>query len=155
MMVREGLADGSVAGSLSTTGDVLRAAIQVIGLAENITIVSSFFLMIFPAAGLFVRRLRRGSRSDGGAAGGHRHLHGRQSPPSDRRGAARGDALVLHKGECEPSPGGESPAGDRNVQKEAAGHHRGWRSPAGYGDCAEGRSNRRLPAVRSRAEPMS
>ena len=48
MMVREGLADGSVAGSLSTTGDVLRAGIQVIGLAENITVVSSFFLMIFP-----------------------------------------------------------------------------------------------------------
>jgi len=48
MMVREGMADGSVAGSVSTTGDVLRAAIQVIGLAENITIVSSFFLMIFP-----------------------------------------------------------------------------------------------------------
>ena len=48
MMVREGLADGSVAGSLSTTGDVLRAAIQVIGLAENISIVSSFFLMVFP-----------------------------------------------------------------------------------------------------------
>jgi phosphate acetyltransferase len=48
MMVREGLADGSVAGSLSTTGDVLRAGIQVIGLAENITVVSSFFLMVFP-----------------------------------------------------------------------------------------------------------
>ena len=48
MMVRQGIADGSVAGSLSTTGDVLRAAIQVIGLAENITIVSSFFLMVFP-----------------------------------------------------------------------------------------------------------
>lgn len=48
MMVRKGLADGSVAGSISTTGDVLRAGIQVIGLAENITIVSSFFLMIFP-----------------------------------------------------------------------------------------------------------
>jgi phosphate acetyltransferase len=48
MMVREGLANGSVAGSLSTTGDVLRAAIQVIGLADNITIVSSFFLMVFP-----------------------------------------------------------------------------------------------------------
>jgi len=48
MMVREGLADGSVAGSLSTTGDVLRAGIQVIGLAENISIVSSFFLMVFP-----------------------------------------------------------------------------------------------------------
>jgi len=48
MMVREGLANGSVAGSISTTGDVLRAAIQVIGLAESITIVSSFFLMTFP-----------------------------------------------------------------------------------------------------------
>lgn len=48
MMVREGMADGSIAGSLSTTGDVLRAGIQVIGLAENITIVSSFFLMVFP-----------------------------------------------------------------------------------------------------------
>lgn len=48
MMVREGMASGSVAGSLSTTGDVLRAAIQVIGLADGISIVSSFFLMIFP-----------------------------------------------------------------------------------------------------------
>jgi phosphate acetyltransferase len=48
MMVKEGLADGSVAGSLSTTGDVLRAGIQVIGLADGISIVSSFFLMIFP-----------------------------------------------------------------------------------------------------------
>jgi len=48
MMVRQGIADGSVAGSLSTTGDVLRAGIQVIGVAEGISIVSSFFLMIFP-----------------------------------------------------------------------------------------------------------
>jgi phosphate acetyltransferase len=48
MMVREGLADGSVAGSISTTGEVLRAGIQIIGMAEGITIVSSFFLMLFP-----------------------------------------------------------------------------------------------------------
>jgi phosphate acetyltransferase len=48
MMVREGLANGSVAGSLSTTGDVLRAGIQIVGLPEGITVVSSFFLMIFP-----------------------------------------------------------------------------------------------------------
>jgi phosphate acetyltransferase len=48
MMVREGMADGSVAGSLSTTGDVLRAGIQVIGLKEGINIVSSFFLIVFP-----------------------------------------------------------------------------------------------------------
>lgn len=48
MMVREGAADGSVAGSLSTTGDVLRAAIQIIGMKEGISIVSSFFAMVFP-----------------------------------------------------------------------------------------------------------
>jgi phosphate acetyltransferase len=48
MMVREGMADGSVAGSLSTTGDVLRAGIQIVGLPEGIIVVSSFFLMIFP-----------------------------------------------------------------------------------------------------------
>ena len=48
MMVREGLADGSVAGSLSTTGDVIRAGLQVIGLAPGISVVSSFFLMVFP-----------------------------------------------------------------------------------------------------------
>ncbi|MFH0988523.1 MAG: phosphate acetyltransferase [bacterium] len=49
MMVRKGLADGSVAGSISTTADVLRAGIQVIGVAEGISIVSSFFLMVFPS----------------------------------------------------------------------------------------------------------
>ena len=48
MMVREGMADGSVAGSLSTTGDVLRAGIQIIGVADGISVVSSFFLMVFP-----------------------------------------------------------------------------------------------------------
>jgi len=49
MMVREGMADGSVAGSISTTADVLRAGIQVVGLKEGISIVSSFFLIVFPS----------------------------------------------------------------------------------------------------------
>lgn len=48
MMVHEGLADGSVAGSLSTTADVLRAGIQIVGLADGVSIASSFFLMVFP-----------------------------------------------------------------------------------------------------------
>lgn len=48
MMVREGMADGSVAGSLSTTADVLRAGIQVIGVKDGISVVSSFFLLVFP-----------------------------------------------------------------------------------------------------------
>ncbi len=48
MMVREGMADGSVAGSTAATGDVLRAAFQCVGMPEGISIVSSFFLMVFP-----------------------------------------------------------------------------------------------------------
>jgi phosphate acetyltransferase len=48
MMVKEGMADGSVAGSTAATADVLRAGIQCVGMPEGISIVSSFFLMIFP-----------------------------------------------------------------------------------------------------------
>jgi len=48
MMVRNGLADGSVAGSTASTADVLRAGIQCIGMPKGISIVSSFFLMVFP-----------------------------------------------------------------------------------------------------------
>ena len=48
MLVRHDRADASVAGSVNTTGDVLRAAIQVIGLKEGIRAVSSSFLMTVP-----------------------------------------------------------------------------------------------------------
>ncbi|GBD91754.1 phosphate acetyltransferase [bacterium BMS3Abin04] len=48
MMVKEGMADASVGGSASPTADVLRAAIQCVGMPEGISIVSSLFLMIFP-----------------------------------------------------------------------------------------------------------
>ena len=48
MMVREGIADGSVAGSTASTGDVLRAGILCVGMPEGISTVSSFFLMVFP-----------------------------------------------------------------------------------------------------------
>ncbi len=46
LMVRAGECDGSVAGSVNTTGDVLRAAIQIIGMAEGISLVSSTFEMV-------------------------------------------------------------------------------------------------------------
>ncbi|MBD3615730.1 MAG: phosphate acetyltransferase [Gracilimonas sp.] len=46
-MVAAGDADGCVAGSVSTTGDVLRAAIQTIGLKSGSNVVSSVFLMSF------------------------------------------------------------------------------------------------------------
>lgn len=48
MMVRHDQVDASVAGSIHTTGDVLRAAIQVIGLKEGINTVSSCFMMTIP-----------------------------------------------------------------------------------------------------------
>ncbi|MCX8009601.1 MAG: phosphate acetyltransferase [Ignavibacteria bacterium] len=48
MMVREMMADGFVGGSASPTADVMRAGIHCVGMPEGISIVSSFFLMIFP-----------------------------------------------------------------------------------------------------------
>jgi phosphate acetyltransferase len=48
MMVRRDLADGSVAGSINTTGDVMRAGIQVIGMAPGINTVSGAFMMTVP-----------------------------------------------------------------------------------------------------------
>ncbi len=46
MAVDQGAADASVAGAVETTGNVLRAAIQIIGTAEEYSLVSSTFLMI-------------------------------------------------------------------------------------------------------------
>lgn len=47
MMVSTAMVDGCVSGSVHTTGDVLRAAIQIIGTAPNISLVSSTFEMVF------------------------------------------------------------------------------------------------------------
>ena len=46
MMVREGEADGTVGGAVATTADTVRAALQTIGRAPGVKIVSSFFLML-------------------------------------------------------------------------------------------------------------
>ncbi len=46
MMVRKGAAGGAVAGAFNTTGDVLRAAFQVIGTSPGMQTVSSVFLMV-------------------------------------------------------------------------------------------------------------
>jgi phosphate acetyltransferase len=48
MMVSQGMADASVSGSIATTADVTRAAIFCVGLKEGISILSSFFLMVYP-----------------------------------------------------------------------------------------------------------
>lgn len=45
MLTKKGIVDGLVAGSIATTGDMLRASFTVIGTAEGIKTGSSFFLM--------------------------------------------------------------------------------------------------------------
>lgn len=47
LMVRDGEADGSVAGSVRTTADVVRAGLKGIGTGEGIATVSSSFYMVF------------------------------------------------------------------------------------------------------------
>jgi len=48
LMVKSGDADGEVAGAQNTTGDVLRAAFQVIKTRPGISVVSGAFLMLLP-----------------------------------------------------------------------------------------------------------
>jgi phosphate acetyltransferase len=48
LLVRRGEADGCVAGATRSTSEVVRAAIQVLGVAEGSALVSSFFLMVLP-----------------------------------------------------------------------------------------------------------
>lgn len=50
MMVRAGAGDAAVAGSVHTTGEVLRAAIQAIGTAPGCSLVSSTFEMVLKDA---------------------------------------------------------------------------------------------------------
>jgi phosphate acetyltransferase len=45
-LVALGEADGSVAGAVSTTADVIRAGIHCVGMADGISVVSSMFLMV-------------------------------------------------------------------------------------------------------------
>jgi len=52
LMVKNNDADGMVAGAITSSGDVLRAALQVVRTAENVKIVSSFFLMDVPKTDL-------------------------------------------------------------------------------------------------------
>ena len=48
LLVREGKADGSVAGATNTTAHTVAAAIRCIGVRQGFKVVSSFFLMVVP-----------------------------------------------------------------------------------------------------------
>jgi len=45
MMIKQGEADGMVAGAINTTGNTLRPALQIIKTAPGISVVSSSFIM--------------------------------------------------------------------------------------------------------------
>ena len=47
-LVAQGIADGAIAGSLSSTPDVVRAALWTVGTGSGVHTVSSFFLMLWP-----------------------------------------------------------------------------------------------------------
>ena len=48
MMVKEGLADGFVAGAATTTADVVRAAFYCLGMDKRFSVMSSSFIMCIP-----------------------------------------------------------------------------------------------------------
>ena len=52
-MVRRKICDASVGGALHTTGDVIRAGLHALGMAPNMDVVSSSFLMVMPDGRLF------------------------------------------------------------------------------------------------------
>lgn len=47
LLVKSGLADGTVGGAVATTAEIVRTALQIIGPAPDSKLVSSFFLMLF------------------------------------------------------------------------------------------------------------
>ncbi|MBM4402950.1 MAG: phosphate acetyltransferase [Candidatus Cloacimonetes bacterium] len=47
-LVKNGIADGMVAGAVNTTADVLRAALHVVGVKRGLKTVSSSFIMVIP-----------------------------------------------------------------------------------------------------------
>ncbi len=53
LMIKSGDADGQVAGAMNTTGNVLRAAFQVLKTQPGIDIVSGAFLMLLPKGSQF------------------------------------------------------------------------------------------------------
>lgn len=53
LMVKAGDADGQVAGAMNTTGNVLRAAFQVIKTQPGISVVSGAFIMLLPKGSPF------------------------------------------------------------------------------------------------------
>ncbi len=48
LLIRDGVADGEVAGAINATGDVLRPAFQIVKTLPGVSVVSGAFIMIMP-----------------------------------------------------------------------------------------------------------
>jgi len=48
MLVKDGVADGMVAGAVNSTADVLRPAMQIVKTAPGVSMVSTYFVMVVP-----------------------------------------------------------------------------------------------------------
>ena len=82
MMVSNGDADGVVAGAVTSTSDVLRAAIRIVGIKAESRWVSSSFFMISPAADLAY------TFADCGVI---------PEPSSDQLASIAGESAILHR----------------------------------------------------------
>ena len=82
LMLRSGRADGSIAGAVHTTADVVRAAVQLVGASEAGGLVSSCFIVQLPPErhpqqrAFDIHRLRASGRAQlraasGNSGGGH------------------------------------------------------------------------------------
>lgn len=96
-MVSAGKADVCIAGNLSSTANVLRAGLRIIGLQPGCKTLSSIFLMLpqYSGPALGFADCSVVCTADGGAAGGYRACQCRNLARHHRRRAARGDAVVF------------------------------------------------------------
>lgn len=96
-MVSAGTADVCIAGNLSSTANVLRAGLRIIGLQPGCKTLSSHFpdAATVQRSGVGFCRLQRGATADGGTTGGYRACQRRNLARHHRRRAARGDVVVF------------------------------------------------------------
>jgi phosphate acetyltransferase len=119
MMLAMHQADGLVSGASHITGSVLRPLFQIIKMAPDFR--HGLELHGHGGRGHPHRRkrravhgrLRRHSRSDGGATGRHRGFHGPAGPAHARGAPARGPAVLFDQGQRSASLGRQGPGGHR------------------------------------------
>ena len=98
LMIKNGDADGELAGARGTTADTIRPAFQILKTKPGCSIVSGAFLMFTKATHLIpaLCRLRRQPQSGCTTVGRDSRLHSRDSSQHCRYRTARSYAVVLY-----------------------------------------------------------